>query len=359
MSPQRTVYWRDARVHMIDQRLLPEREQDLVLERPAEVAEAIADMAVRGAPAIGAAAAYGLALSAHRSEAGDAAGLRADLERDAAILRAARPTASNLAWALDRMLARFDAALAAGEQDPDTLRALALAEAERIADEDVATNRSMGAHGAALLPEAATVIHHCNTGALATVDYGTALGVIRAAHEAGKRMRVLVDETRPRLQGARLTSWELARLGIDQTLIADGAAGSFLQAGGVDAVLVGADRVAINGDTANKIGTYPLAVVARENGVPVYVVAPTSTIDAGCASGAEIPIEERDPRELTELAGRRIPPEGVHAANPAFDITPARYISAIVTEMGVVRAPFEPGLRAAIAAAAEARANNS
>ena len=351
MSPTRTVYWRDARVCMIDQRLLPEREVTLVLDDVAGLAKAIRDMAVRGAPAIGATAAYGLALGAQRSAAATAAGLRADLAVDAETLLAARPTASNLAWALGLVLGRLDTAIAAGEAEPAALRALALAEAERIADEDVATNRRMGALGAALLAERCTVIHHCNTGALATVDYGTALGVIRAAHEQGKRIRVLVDETRPRLQGARLTAWELARLGVPQTLIVDGAAGYYLQRGEVDAVLVGADRIAANGDTANKIGTYPLAVVARENGVPVYVVAPSSTVDLGCASGAEIPIELRDPIEVTEIAGRRIPPAGVLAANPAFDLTPARYISAIVTEAGVLRPPFEAGLRAAVEAA--------
>lgn len=377
----RTVFWEAGALRMIDQRRLPEALELLTLRDAEAVAEAIRDMAVRGAPAIGVSAAYGLALTATTSPAGDAAALRADLGRAAALLRAARPTAVNLAWALDRVLARVDAALggaparalggadgraSAGEHalagtgrdldevgPPDlaTLRSLVLLEAERMADEDVATNRRMGARGAALLPDPATVIHHCNTGALAAVDYGTALGVVRAAHEAGKRVHVLVDETRPRLQGARLTTWELARLGIPQTLIADGAAGWHLRRGRVDAVLVGADRIAANGDTANKIGTYPLAVVARANGVPVYVVAPSSTVDLTLPEGDAIPIEERDPAEVTHLAGLPLAPPGVPAANPAFDVTPAAYITAIVTEQAIVRPPFGAGLRAAVAAA--------
>lgn len=369
----RTVFWEAGALRMIDQRRLPEALELLTLHDAESVAEAIRDMAVRGAPAIGVSAAYGLALAAATSPAGDAAALRADLGRAAEVLRASRPTAVNLAWALDRVLTRVDAALGgadarsrasararagadsssdeAGRPDLAALRSLVLAEAERMADEDVATNRRMGARGATLLPDPATVIHHCNTGALAAVDFGTALGVVRAAHEAGKRIHVLVDETRPRLQGARLTTWELARLGIPQTLIADGAAGWHLRRGRVDAVLVGADRIAANGDTANKIGTYPLAVVAQANGVPVYVVAPSSTVDLSLAEGDAIPIEERDPREVTHLAGLPLAPPGVHAANPAFDVTPAAYITAIVTEQAIVRPPFGEGLRAAVAAA--------
>lgn len=316
-----------------------------------EVVEAIKTMAVRGAPAIGATAAYGMALAARSSAAADAAGLRSDLARTAATLGAARPTAVNLRWATDQMLAAFEALAQSPGADVAALRDAVLAAAEALADADVAANRAMGALGAALLPDGATVIHHCNTGALATVDYGTALGVVRAAHEAGKGIRVLVDETRPRLQGARLTAWELARLSIPHALIVDSAAGWHLQQGGVDAVLVGADRVAANGDVANKIGTYPLAVVAHENGVPFYVVAPTSTIDPRAASGAAIPIELRADDEVTTIDGVRVAPEGVHVANPAFDITPHRYITAIITEAGVVWPPFDAGLAAAIAAA--------
>lgn len=358
----RTVFWQDHAVRMIDQRRLPEALEVLTLRDAPAVAAAIRDMAIRGAPAIGAAAAFGLALAAQSSPARDVAALRSDLESAAAILRAARPTAVNLGWAIDRVLRVVDEALGGVDRSlhriaapapdipdaPDALRALVLAEAERIADADVATNRRMGANGAALLPDVATVIHHCNTGALAAVDFGTALGVVRAAHESGKQIHVLVDETRPRLQGAKLTTWELGQLGIPHTLIVDGAAGYHLASGQVHAVLVGADRVAANGDTANKIGTYPLAVVARENGVPFYVVAPTSTVDLAAPDGAAIPIEMRDPAEVTHIGGSAISPAGTAAANPAFDITPHRYISAIITEAGVVRPPFDSGLRAAV-----------
>jgi methylthioribose-1-phosphate isomerase len=355
----RTVDWQEDHVVMIDQRRLPQALEWLHLHDIPAVAEAITDMAVRGAPAIGATAGFGLALAAARSRADDLPAFRSELDEAATQLRAARPTASNLAWALDRLLGELDSAIERGAfdaEDIDAARAHVLSGARRIAEEDVATNRRMGALGAALLPDVSRVIHHCNTGALATVDYGTALGVVRAAFEAGKRIHVLVDETRPRLQGARLTTWELDRLGVPQTLITDGAAGYHLQRGDIDAVLVGSDRIAANGDVANKIGTYPLAVVARENGVPVYVVAPTSTVDLDTPTGAEIPIEERDPSEVTTVWGSRIAPEGVAAANPAFDVTPHRYVSAIVTEQGVVRAPFTPGLRAAVAAARAATA---
>jgi methylthioribose-1-phosphate isomerase len=257
----------------------------------------------------------------------------------------------NLPWALERVLRRVhDPALAGLE----AVRRAAIAEAVAIADEDVAVNRQMGAHGAALIPDGARILHHCNTGALACVDYGTALGVIRAAWEQGKRLHVLVDETRPRLQGARLTAWELQQLGIPQALIADNAAGYFMQSGRVDIVLVGADRIAANGDVANKIGTYKLAVLAGENGIPFYSVAPTSTIDLSIPTGADIPIEMRDPREVTHVGGEQIAPDGVMALNPAFDVTPARYVTGIVTEHGVVRPPFEPGLQAVVECARRA-----
>lgn len=348
----RTVDWNDDAVRMIDQRLLPGREAWLALRDVDAVAGAIRDMAVRGAPAIGVTAAYGMALAARESAAGDADGLRADLARAASALRAARPTAVNLGWAVDRMLGVAEAALSHPGAGPHDVRTALLAAAESLADADVVANRAMGALGAALLPDPATVLHHCNTGALATVDYGTALGVVRAAHEAGKRVRVLVDETRPRLQGARLTSWELGRLGVEHVLIVDGAAGWHLRRGGVDAVLVGADRVAANGDVANKIGTYGLAVLAREHGVPFYVVAPTSTIDPAAPNGDAIPIEMRAAEEVTIVDGVRVAPEGVAVSNPAFDVTPARLIAAIVTEVAVVRPPYEAGLAAAVAAAA-------
>jgi methylthioribose-1-phosphate isomerase len=271
-------------------------------------------------------------------------GLLADLERAHDVLYEARPTAVNLRWGLERMLNR---AHSVASDSLDELRAALLREAKRIADDDVRVNQTMGAHGARLLPENARVLHHCNTGGLATVDWGTALGVIRSAHEQGKQIHVWVDETRPRLQGARLTTWELMNWGIPHTLIADNAAGYYMLTGQVDAVLVGADRVAANGDVVNKIGTYKLAAVAKDNDVPFYVVAPTSTIDLRTATGRDIPIEERDPREVTHPDDdpRGIAPLGVQVGNPAFDITPNRLVTAIITEYGPVSAPFEENLR--------------
>ncbi len=336
----RTVYWEAGQVCMIDQRILPERFEIARFETYPAVADAIRVMVVRGAPAIGAAAAYGMALAGYNSPAKDLPTLLTDLNVAADVLRRSRPTAVNLFWAIDRMLKHAAALAAHPTATPDSLRAALLAEAERIADEDVAINRRMGAHGAALVPDGATVIHHCNTGSLATVQWGTALGVVRSAHAMGKRIHVLVDETRPRLQGARLTSWELKHLGIPHTIIADGASGHYMRRQGVDLCLVGADRIAANGDTANKIGTYNLALVARAHGVPFYVVAPWSTIDLSLAHGDLIEIEERSPDEVTSLAGVRIAPEGVAAGNPAFDVTPNHYITAIVTEYGVIRPPF-------------------
>jgi methylthioribose-1-phosphate isomerase len=337
----RSVQWQDGKVRLIDQRLLPAEFRLVDLEQVPAVADAIRDMVVRGAPAIGATAAYGLALAAQRSPAEDRQSLLHDLEQAAALLRASRPTAVNLPWALARVLRRCRAA-----QDADEIRAAALEEAQTIANEDVAVNQRLGAHGAALVPDGATVLHHCNTGALATVDYGTALGVVRTAHEQGKQVHVLVDETRPRLQGARLTAWELQQLGIPFTLIADNAAGHFMRTGQVDVVLVGADRVAANGDVANKIGTYKLAVVARENGIPFYSCVPTSTVDLSLPTGDDIPIEERAAEEITGLSflGRPVAPDGAQVANPAFDVTPHRYVTGIVTENGVAYPPFELSL---------------
>ncbi len=335
---ERTIEWRDGVVRMIDQRKLPATFEIVEFRDHHGVAQAIREMYIRGAPAIGAAAAFGLALAAYNSQATTRAEMLQELEAAAQVLREARPTAANLFWALDRVLRRArDERL----QTPEQIRDAVVEEAQRIADEDVEINRRIGQHGAALFPQKATVLHHCNTGSLATVDYGTALGVIRAAHEQGKRIHVLVDETRPRLQGAKLTTWELKRLGIPQTLIADTAAGYFLRSGKVDAVIVGADRIARNGDVANKIGTYELAVLAKENGVPFYVAAPTSTIDMSAASGDDIPIEERGPEEVVQIGSERIAPEGVPVANPAFDITPHQYITAFITEKGVIYPPFE------------------
>ncbi len=331
---------------MIDQRLLPAVFQELILKKPEEVADAIRQMAVRGAPAIGAAAAFGLALAGSLSTATTTEDLHEDLEEAARTLRASRPTAVNLGWALDRML---KAAGAMGGE-PQSLRDSLIQEAQRLADEDVEINRRMGQHGAQLISDGDTLLHHCNTGALATVDYGTALGVIRTAHEQGKRIHVLVDETRPRLQGARLTAWELDQYGISYEIITDNAAGHFLRRGQVQSVFVGADRVAANGDVANKIGTYMLALAAADNQVPFYCVLPTSTIDLGLDSGELIPIEERDPAEVLSLShhGQPIAPPHSRARNPAFDITPHRFITAFITEVGILRPPFPSALSDAV-----------
>ena len=337
----RTVEWLGERVAMIDQRALPHELIVIECADYRQVAAAIRDMAVRGAPAIGVTAAMGLALAALRSAAQDRLALLCDLETAAQELRAARPTAVNLGWALGRMLR------CAADESLDTadkVRAALVAEAQAMADEDVAVNKRMGAHGAALIRDGDTIIHHCNTGGLAAVDYGTALGVIRCAREQGKRVHVFVDETRPRLQGARLTAWELQQWGIPFTLIADGAAGHFLRKGKINLVLFGADRIARNGDVANKVGSYMLAMAARENGVPVYSVAPTSSVDLSLSDGDAIPIEERDPREVTDIGGVRIAPQGVNAANPAFDVTPHRYLAGIVTENGIAYPPFDVSL---------------
>jgi methylthioribose-1-phosphate isomerase len=336
----RTVEW-DTRTNqalMIDQRLLPGEFRVVSYRGHVEVAEAITTMVVRGAPAIGAAAAFGLALAAFESAAATPAELLADLERAAETLRQARPTAVNLNWALQRMMKgirAFDGPVVA-------LREEALAEAQRIADEDVQINLAMAGHGAALIADGDTIIHHCNTGALATVDWGTALGVIRMAHQQGKRLHVLVDETRPRLQGARLTAWELEQYGIPYHLISDNAAGYFLRSGQAQKVFFGGDRMAANGDVANKIGTYMLALAAHDNGVPAYCVVPTSTIDVELAHGGLIPIEERNGDEVLNLqaAGLPVAPRGAQARNPAFDVTPHRLLTAIVTEKGVLYPPF-------------------
>jgi methylthioribose-1-phosphate isomerase len=332
---------------MIDQRELPAQLKLIHLHTHAEVAHAITDMAIRGAPAIGAAAAFGFALAAVNSKAPDISQLKNDLSGASDILLNARPTAVNLKWALDRMLTVLNATQAS---DPTVITDLLVEEAQKIADEDVETNRKMGEYGATLLPDECTVIHHCNTGALATVDYGTALGVIRCAHEQGKKIHVLVDETRPRLQGARLTAWELEQYDIPYEIITDNAAGYFLASGIVDAVLVGADRVAENGDVVNKIGTYMLALAAKDNGIPFYAVLPTSTIDLNLASGSKIPIEKRDSLEVLNLKrnGQPIAPPASQARNPAFDITPHRLISAIITESGILYPPFETKLHNAV-----------
>ncbi len=337
----RTVEWSAEKraLQLIDQRLLPAEFKLVYCHTYQETAEAIRTMVVRGAPAIGAAAAFGLALAGFQSQADTLPDLLHDLQQAAEVLAQARPTAVNLQWALERMMRVARACVGT----PDKLRQRLLAEAQRIADEDVAINKRMAEHGAALIEDGDTIIHHCNTGALATVDWGTALGVIRTAHEQGKRIHVLVDETRPRLQGARLTAWELEQYGIPYDIISDNAAGYFLRTGQVQKVFVGADRVARNGDVANKIGTYMLALAAYDNGVPFYPVVPTSTVDLSLQHGAQIPIEERDPEEVLaiQLRGRPVTPANASARNPAFDVTPARLVTAIVTENGVVYPPFD------------------
>jgi methylthioribose-1-phosphate isomerase len=348
-SIERTIEWQAAPaggvVKMIDQRALPHEFVVQSYTDYRDVAEAIRTMVIRGAPAIGAAAAFGMALAAMHSRAADRLGLLRDLETAADVLRRARPTAVNLTWAIARMLrAATDESL----DGVDDLRERIVREAQQLADEDVAINQRMAEHGASLVRDGDTILHHCNTGALATVDWGTALGVIRMAHQQGKRVHVLVDETRPRLQGARLTAWELMRWGVPMTLIADNAAGHYLRKGRVNIVLVGSDRTAANGDVANKIGTYKLAVLAKENGVPFYPVVPTSTIDLSLDSGDDIPIEERDEREVTEIDGVRIAPAGVKVGNPAFDVTPHRYVTGIVTENGIAYPPFELSLRSLV-----------
>lgn len=316
--------WQENRLLLLDQRLLPNEEIWISCETPDAVAEAIRTMVVRGAPAIGVAAAFGVALAVLRGD---------DLEAAAARLREARPTAVNLAWAVDRMLS----AIANGED--------AVAVAVEMERADVEANMQIGRNGAALLGHAPTLLTHCNAGALATAGYGTALGVVRAAVESGRRVAVFADETRPYLQGARLTAWELHKDGIDVTLITDNMAGHFFQKGTFDAVVVGADRIAANGDTANKIGTYTVAVLAAAHGVPFYVAAPVSTIDRHCPSGEQIPIEERSAAEVTEISGSRVAPQGIQVRHPAFDVTPAKLVTAIITERGVLRAPYEEAIR--------------
>lgn len=336
----RTLKWDAANEYLkiIDQRLLPSQLEFLTLDNYKAVAKAIHQMAVRGAPAIGVAAAYGLALAAMQSKAADLESLGTDLRTAARELEQARPTAVNLAWALKRILSLLDGF----EGDTKALARRILEEAKQMAAEDVHTNKRIAAFGADLIEDGDTIIHHCNTGSLATVDWGTALGVIRFAHEQGKRIHVFVDETRPRLQGARLTAWELQQLEIPFDIISDNAAGYFLEKGFVNKVLFGADRVARNGDVANKIGSYMLALAAKDNRVPVYSVFPISTVDLSLESGDLIPIEERDQQEVLniQLQNRQVAPDGATARNPAFDITPNRLITAFVTEKGIVNPPF-------------------
>ncbi len=339
----RTIEW-DPRgtVKMIDQRKLPLDFVVVEFNDYHDVARSIKEMYIRGAPAIGAAAAFGMALAARQSQATSRDGLLQDLEAAAGVIRATRPTAVNLFWATDRIL---NAARTSTSVAPDQIVQELIDEAQRLADEDVEINRRMGAHGASLIQDGSNILTHCNAGALATVDYGTALAVVRAAHEQGKGIHVWVDETRPRLQGARLTSWELMNEGIPMTLIADNVAGHLMRTGRVDIVIVGSDRTAANGDVANKIGTYKLAVLAKENGIPFYAVVPTSTIDLAVPTGDDIPIEERDALEVTHVRECQIAPDGVRVLNVAFDVTPHRYVTGIVTENGIAYPPFKENLR--------------
>ncbi len=343
------VWWEDSQLKLLDQTLLPHEERVLSLTRVEEVAEAIRRLAVRGAPAIGVAAAYGLVLGVRSASSTEA--LRRRFDEAYKLLLSTRPTAVNLRWALERQRRVLDRALShleAQDLPPKVVEAL-LEEAHKIREEDIQANRRLGAYGAELLPEGARVLTHCNAGALATAGYGTALGVIRAAWERGKLDKVWVDETRPLLQGARLTAWELAKEGIPYEILVDGAAGALMARGLVDAVITGADRVAANGDVANKIGTYALAVLSRRHGIPFYVALPTSTIDSQIPNGDEIPIEERDPEEVLSVAGQRVAPAGASARNYAFDVTPHELVTALITEVGVLRPPFPPSIEKALA----------
>src|SRR6187551_2718342 len=339
-----TIDWTGETVVMIDQRKLPVSEVYVTCRTAQDVAKAIKTMVIRGAPAIGVAAAMGIALGMGRSKATGTKQFATEFQKLCDLMAATRPTAVNLFWAIERMKHTF-AEAAQGGCSVDELKDRLEAEARKIHDEDVQSCRDMGAFGAELVPEEARILTHCNAGALATAGYGTALGVIRAAAERGKRVAVLADETRPFLQGARLTAWELVKDGIDTTVITDNMAGAMMQLGNVDLVVVGADRIAANGDVANKIGTYAVAVLAREHGIPFYVAAPLSTIDLHTPDGSGIPIEERNAREVTHVGGSQLTPRGAEVWNPAFDVTPAKYVTAIVTEKGIARAPYEESLR--------------
>jgi methylthioribose-1-phosphate isomerase len=333
-------------VVMIDQRKLPAQEVYVRCKTAAEVARAIKTMVIRGAPAIGVAAAWGIALGMRRSAATGTQKFAAEFQKTCDLMAATRPTAVNLFWAIERMKRCFGDAVQAG-QSVDQIKDRLDREAQMIHDEDVASCRALGAFGAEIVPADARILTHCNAGALATAGYGTALGVIRGAIEQGKRVAVFADETRPFLQGARLTAWELVRDGIDTTIITDNMSAALMAQGRVDLVVVGADRIAANGDTANKIGTYGVAVLAREHHIPFYVAAPLSTIDLRTPDGAHIPIEERSAREVTHVGGSQVAPLEAKIWNPAFDVTPCRFIAGIITEKGIVRAPYAESLKAA------------
>jgi methylthioribose-1-phosphate isomerase len=338
----KTLEWTNEGVRFIDQTKLPTEESYVTCRTHEEVATAIRDMIVRGAPAIGVSAAMGIALGVKNSEAQHVSELRREFGEICDLIAATRPTAVNLFWAVKRMRDKFDTLL---DLPVSQIKEALITEAQQMYVEDIAANEAMGRHGATLMPSSGGVLTHCNAGALATCGYGTALGVIRAAVEAGKKINVFADETRPFLQGSRLTAWELSKDGIDTTLISDNMAGWMMHNGKIKAVVVGADRIAANGDVANKIGTYSVAVLAREHGIPFYVAAPFSTVDLATPDGSKIPIEQRSPKEVTHLAGKQIAPDGIKVENPAFDVTPAKYVSAIITERGIAQAPYDESLK--------------
>src|SRR4051794_5348148 len=337
-----TLEWTDQGVRFIDQTKLPTEETYVNCTSYEQVADVIRNMVVRGAPAIGVAAAMGVALGVQKSKAESGADLKKDFDQICDVIGKTRPTAVNLFWAINRMREKFEfLRMRPLPQIKDAL----IEEAKRMHAEDIAANQAMGRHGATLMPASGGVLTHCNAGALATAGYGTALGVIRAAIEAGKKIHVFADETRPFLQGSRLTAWELVKDSIPTTLISDNMAGAMMRQGKIGAIVVGADRIAANGDVANKIGTYTVAVLAKEHGIPFYVAAPFSTVDLDTADGDHIPIEQRSSKEVTHLAGKQIAPDGVKVENPAFDVTPNKYIAAIITERGVVKAPYGESLK--------------
>ncbi len=336
-----TVEWTKSGVVFIDQTKLPMEEVYVTCTTHEQVADAIRNMIVRGAPAIGVSAAMGIALGVKNSKAEDVADLKNEFEQICKLIGETRPTAVNLFWAIRRMKEKFESLR---PRTVDRIKDGLIEEAQRMHAEDIAANQAMGKHGATLMPASGGVLTHCNAGALATAGYGTALGVIRAAIEAGKTIHVYADETRPFLQGARLTAWELMKDGIPTTVISDNMAGVMMQKGKIGAIVVGADRIAANGDVANKVGTYTVAVLAKENGIPFYVAAPLSTVDLGTSDGSKIPIEQRNHKEVTHIGGKQMTPDGVGIENPAFDVTPAKYVTAIITERGIARAPYQQSL---------------
>ncbi len=336
-----TLEWTDRGVVFIDQTKLPTEETYVTCKTHDQVADVIRNMVVRGAPAIGVAAAMGIALGVRDSKAETVGELKHDLDQICDNMGKTRPTAVNLFWAIHRMQEKFERLRI---RPVAQIKQELIEESQRMHAEDIAANQAMGRHGATLMPSEGGVLTHCNAGALATAGYGTALGVIRAAVEQGKKIHVYADETRPFLQGSRLTAWELMKDGIPTTVISDNMAGAMMQQGKIGAIVVGADRIAANGDVANKIGTYTVAVLAKENGIPFYVAAPISTVDLACPSGEDIPIEQRNPREVTHIAGKQMVPDGVSVENPAFDVTPAKYVAAVITERGIAREPYQESL---------------